>query len=445
MGSKKEKILGMEKSFVPASPLSFFCSNKYSKKYDKNIKRLKVSEINSFLSKNIPYILHCVYEDITSEKTIHKLAKNVQATLDVLKIKLPDCPIVIDSGGFQIANGKFNRHIIDEYIEIYYDTLQNISGYHKNFILDIPPNKKTFSSYSEIENLNDRSYSMAQRMNLDKGIFIFQVHNWELYKIWNRLFDKYNEGFDYFSIGGVAGGMGSDRIIMYALLFRIFIEKCIQTNRKEVNLHILGASAASPTLMLLFRLFREHVLDLYDISITITNDQSQKARLFRGCKFSTIYNGTCYTMGWFSKDIHLNFFNKTRENHILDKLNDFNSRNNINFQFDRLYDENGIPIGELHIIMCLYDIENYIKTQQIISEELDDLLDTYRLFPDSFYTKCLNFLKRLNNGKISRNLRKEAASIMKFLEILSDKDLNRVEGLLKQNSTDIFNTGILTI
>lgn len=414
--------------FIPASPCSFISQMKNSE--------VTFEDMDNYLSKYTPAILHCCYEDISSEKSIYKLKERVQRTLDILNEKFPKCNKWIDSAGFQIANGKFRKEILDDYIDIYYDMISSNNGFDNNFILDLPPST-TFNSWKEVEEYNDRSYKLA---NSDKGIFVFHTHNWDLYEIWNRLFDKYNEGFEKFSIGGVAGGLGTERIIVYALLFRIFIEKMLQTKRKNVDLHILGASAASPTLMFLFNLFRQQALDLYDISINITNDQSQHARLSQGRKFSTIYNGIVYSFDWFSKNLHMNFNGTTREEFIKDELNRFAQKNNISVMLDNLYNDDDKTNMTMYNLMCMYDIENYIQTQQIISESLSELISTYRMIPEEFYMKCLQLLKRLNGGRISKNIKKEAASIIKFLDILCDKNLNRVEMLLKQNTRDLFSS-----
>jgi hypothetical protein len=419
-------------NFIPASPGSFISQI--------NNSELLYEDVDRYLSQSTPALLHCVFENISTEKSIYKLTDRVQGTLDKLNEKFPSNKIWLDSAGFQISNGKFNKNILDDYIDIYYDTCKNVSGYERNFVLDMPPSK-IFKSYDEVRKLNDISYKTAQYNNNGRSIFVFHAHDWELYKIWTELFDKYSDGFDKFSIGGVASGnLGSlDRIVVYALLFRTIIEKCIQTKRDTLQLHILGAGRASGTLCLLFRLMTDFVEQHHNIKINLTTDSAQHLRISQGRKFTCLCDdGIIYTLDWFSKNLNNNFKGKTMENYIKNEITRFANTNDINCTVSSLYNDDGKTNMTSYVLMCLYDIHNYIQTQEIISDNLSDLISTYNSTPDLFFDKIIKVVKRLSGGRITNNIRRESAMIIKFLSILKDRDLIRVEGLLKMNTEETF-------
>lgn len=416
--------------FAPASPQSLL-RNTYGTYFRTNSFR-----INKFLSKNSPFVLHCVAENIASEKSIYKLQANVQKSIDKIKYYFPDCPIVLDSAGFQIANGKFSKEIISEYIDIYYDMLENIKGYHKHFFLDIPPNDSIFDNWDEIYEFNNRSYKRAFQTNVDKGIFVYHTHTKELYDIWDKLFKDYNEPFSSFSIGGVAGGLGTERATIYALLFRIFIERMLNTNRKEVNLHVLGASGGSPYLSFLFSLFERLAKETYDIDINFTTDSAQWTAINQGKLYRIINEkNEIIRITWFSKNLHLKIGEKTREEFILDDINKFIAENNLGNDIKQIYLECGMTDRYFRVINMLKDLDVINKIKLRIDEMASKLVYSDK---EKTHDDVLAFFKNLNNGKMTRNLRKEISRINRYISIINEPNYTRIRGMISKNHSQLF-------
>lgn len=426
--------------FIPAS---VHCLIRQTKK-----SIVTTDDFNKFFSNNTSALLHCVCENINTDKGVYKLLNKLPTTLKLLKKHFPSCPLVLDSGGFQIANGNYSKKTIDDYIPLYHHLLRVNKGmYNKYFTLDIPPNNKVFSSFEEVYDFNNRSYKLAHQKNEGNSIFVLHIHDWNLYKIWNKLFEDYNDGFESFAIGGVTSrNLGRYRkIIVYALMFRIIIDMMLKTNRKNINLHILGVAGTTTNIMMILSLLSVVAESVYGIKINISFDSSQQGRIARGRLFPTFYKDSLYELDWCSDKIFTMFGGMHIQDYICKQLNEFAHENDIDTNITKLYNDNEKTDMTIYNILVMYDISVYLKVKNVIELNAPELFSIYLNDRDRFHKNLIDLLKRLNNNKLTKSLYNAALDIGKFLDILNEKDMNHINTLMKQNGSDMFNSGVLEI
>ena len=413
--------------FYNASPLSTVGHNA-----NQNI---SYSDIDKYFARYIPTHLHSVAENVSSPRSFKKLKENVAKSFDILNDIFPSIEIITDSGGFTIAQDKYDLKDIDNLIDSYHDFIQSTDIYKDYFTLDVPP-CKYITSYQQLEDLNKRSYSLSHGINNGKGIMVCHFHNNSLYKIYGDLFDRYNDHFNRFAVGGVAGGL-KNRIIDYALIFRLYIDKMIKFNYKRFPLHILGVGS-SPTLLFIFELFKEITKRVYDIDVELTMDSAVHQRLGKARTFTTIYNGIVYQLDYFSKNLHYNFNGILREKYMIEELNKFCDMYDIDYEVKRIYNEDDRMNMEFYVILFLYNNHIYRNIQKIISDTIPTLVDTFLNNAELFYDECLKVLIPINKGRLTKNLKYDARNIIKFCEILMGKDINRSLMLLDRNDQNMF-------
>jgi len=426
-------------NYIPASPLSYIGHHKNS--------NVNIQEEVSFLEKNTLGLLHCVAEDVSNTKQMQTFNKRVDHSLDKLEIYTKTIPLYIDSGGFQVLLGKYSIEDVEKLSEVYYDYLKNNPDrYDRAFVLDLPPNDFCFKNWDDVRQWNQKTYKIAADMNDDKNIFVFHMLNIQSYRIWTELFDQYHDKFNMFGVGGIAikqyGNM--NRIISYSVPFKTYLEKCLQYNMKEIDIHFLGAGQASTVLTFLFALVKEFIKDEYQISFNIQSDSCPHQKLARARVFMALENETIHKLTYFSKHLKSNFMGKTLETYILDKLNKFADENGFSVHANSIYQDNGKQNMDCYVLMTMYDLLVYKEIQEIINKKVSGILRYYlNGETELFYNKCIDFLQRLNGGKLTKNLRNDTVNLIKFLDIMRDKNLNRVEMLLKQNATALFQTDSL--
>jgi len=428
-------------NYIPASPLSYLGHQKNS--------TVPIQETIDFLEKNTLGILHCVAEDVSNEKQMKEFSKRVDKSLNRLTPYTKQIPLYIDSGGFQVMTGKYTIEDVKKLSEEYYSYLKNNPNkYSKAFVLDLPPNDFCFKNWSEVEAWNDKTYKIAAEMNDLNNIFVFHLLNFESYKIWDRLFEKYHQSFGTFAVGGIAikqyGRM--NRIISYSVPFKVYLDKCLKHDLDSIRVHFLGAGQSSTVLTFLFALCAEFFKREYGILFEVQSDSCQHQRLARARKFQTIEDGQVIQMDYFTKNLNFMFKHKTWERYILDTVNEFASNNGFSIQADKIYHEDGRQDMDFYVLLSMYDLYLYKKIQEIVNENVSELLDYYMNGDiESFYTNTLDFLQKLNGGKLTKNLRNDTVNMVKFLDIMKDDNLDRLEMLMKQNSTNLFqNDSMLT-
>lgn len=189
--------------------------------------------------------------------------------------------LFLDSGGYQIQEGKVPPSKINELTRIYSDILASTQPARLNgFTVDVAPGKVCpFENVTQAYRLNYKTHSDAAHLPLPVRRKMFAIHHFrtpQLHKLFRRLL--FEEGFagefGSFATGGLAskGVPRQCRCIAYVLPLIDVIDHAKQRGKHTVKFHVLGQADHKDHLTNL--LLTEAVRRYHGINIELTCDSA---------------------------------------------------------------------------------------------------------------------------------------------------------------------------
>ena len=368
----------------------------------------------------------------------------------------------VDSGGYQISAGFFDRNQTEDLIKIYHDFLRNDSDvFDRAFVLDITPgpNDKVFRSESDIYDYNLRTYSLAKELPTNIRKKMVYIHHFRTPSLWRAfkriLTDDMFLSFENFATGGIVASSKSDvdiPCIIYVLPLVVLLNKTIAHNKKRLCFHILGGANFRD--IFFYELMAKHVKRVHDVDLVITYDSSA---LFKGFLMSrrlpVLVDGVSQFVSLRSSDLSFHTFGKrTNKDMILDSVNEMAKEFSMKQLDGNLYDsENKTLLPVVSLYGMLYYLYYYYKAQNYIRKQVDLI---YRYYESGeiakFSQECLDITQKLNGDKITRKQRVKTNCSVNSLKMLSTLDEDFCEYivynlLVKDEFTHINNsTRVLT-
>jgi hypothetical protein len=385
-------------------------------------------------------------------KSVHKIRE---------RSFMKNTELYMDSGGFQVAMGAVKTEDMPKFINDYHDFLVEEKDYYDwAFCLDLPPGPGSadiFNTYNEIEELNRKSYQQTAALPEDvkkKMIYIHHFRSPSLYSTWNKFLFEENlgEGYDYYGTGGIVANLSSDMaipVIIYTIPLSSILRYVKEQGKKSFKFHILGGANFSDVFY--HKLFTYHIKKVHDIDIDITYDSSA---LFKGLavgRFIQVMknNGDLNKLDLRSGGLHLRFDDISGNDKVFELINDIADNygfKNLNPIDDPIYDpiprKSGAITFSRNVHMYLIShVLNIYREMELLSETV--VKDIYPLYEaddvEGFDKLCLEFTRRLNQGKSTRKQKSKTYSLYKSLNILKDLDEDYNEFLVNKfmESSDI--------
>lgn len=405
-------------------------------RFNDNFKREDVSRLFSSISSGF---LHSFGQNFSNKKRYDKYKKSEASVYTKCREMnvFGDCPLIADSGGFQISIGRLSRKESDVLYRLYYEWIEEYHEvFDKAFILDIPPGPgcKIFENFDDVYNLNLESYLRAKNLPDEIRKKIIYIHHFRTPSLWNiytKILREYEmfDFFDYHGTGGIVANMSSDMsipCIIYVLPLIPLLNECKKYNRKFLNFHVLGGANFRD--ILFYELFQIVVKNEHDIDLNITYDSSGIYKQVMTARFLHI------------KDIDGNVkkLNIKRDNlrkrlngsysvydsyqRILDETADRWGFKRISL--DGVYDDNtGTFFEDVKVYSMMYTLELFAVVQEEMRSYAKHAYKVYSSGDmDLFYRDCLEATKILNQGNLTRKQKTKAHSIPRSLDMLVKLD-----------------------
>ena len=434
----------IQSGFVPVDASGLNSKYQYLLKEDIDIDESKLIQ---FFENNLPEVLVCYDAVFGGRKTYSKVNDKFSEIMKTTKTLFPNVDIRVDSGGFQINVGVYDRQKSLDLMEYYYEYINNFQdSYDKCFILDLCPgsNSIAFNNWDEVESWNKKSYRIASESNDKKNlVFIFQMYTQEIEKIWSKLLDEHFDRYEWFSVGGIASNKGKvgNKAIGFAMAIFKTLRKAIETGRKELNFHFLGGKQYN--YILIFELLKRHIKEVFNIDFNYTFDSSGYARYFT--QYKTYEHFDNETNKAITFDLRsLNLDKRVRDNDLtqdlfLKYINEVCTISGINFKVTDIYNSKGKSDSKMNFFSNLLILSNYRKVQLYIRSELDELYDGYKNNQESFCNKVGDILLRLNSGgRISKHQKQMTTDMLKSLDLIRDMNLDYYNHILGQTAVTLW-------
>jgi len=411
-----------------------FILNKKNR-YENNFSR---EDISNFFLNTCSGFLHSYGSSFAGKKSYSKYNRSEAKLFQTCRESrlFDNSTFIADSGGFQISVGRLSRKESKLLLTMYYEFLEQ---YHqvldRAFILDIPPgpNCEIFHSFTDVYNLNLKSYLTASTLPDEVRDKIIYIHHFRTPKLWdiytkilrdNDLFSK----FKYHGTGGIVANMSGDMAIpciIYVVPMIPLINEAIKHKRNYLNFHILGGANFRD--ILFYELFQIHVQKKHNLTLNITYDSSG---LFKGLmigRFMQMFDGTSFR----KIDLRSHVLNKRFKNELKvvdiyrSELNKLADRYNFkNIPIEEVYDDKaGTFFEEVKVYSMLYMLDQFAVVQNMLKNIAKKIYPIYESNNIELFTKnIINTTKMLNSGKITRKQKAKSNSVVKSLDMLSSLD-----------------------
>jgi hypothetical protein len=353
------------------------------------------------------------------------------------------CTMIADSGGFQISIGRLTRKESDLLQTMYYDWIEQ---YHdvldRAFILDVPPGPgcEIFHNFEDVYQLNLDSYQRARNLPDDIRKKIIYIHHfrtpqlWDIYTKIMRENDMFS-AFEYHGTGGIVANMSSDMVIpciIYVLPIIPLLNEVKRCGRDYLNFHVLGGANFRD--IFFYELLQYATLKNHNIKLNITYDSSGIYKQVMNARYMHVVDGhnNMRKMNIKSNNLHYRFY----DNPVAEKassvyetyqkvLNKLAIENNFKpISLDGVYsDDTGTFHEDVKVYSILYTLANFGIIQNILREKVQEIYPLYESGNiKSFYDKCSEVTKFLNQGKITKKQDYKALSIERSLDMIKNLD-----------------------
>lgn len=395
--------------------------------------------ISNFFKDTCGGFLHSFGQNFKGKKKYHKYIEqegNLYRKCRQMGL-FNDSHFYIDSGGFQISVGVLNRKETNTLFDLYYKFLvEQYEVYDRAFILDVPPgpNCSIFHDFHDVYDFNLRSYNTARNLPQhvkDKIVYIHHFRTPELWRIFSDILHKDNmfNDFKHHGTGGIVANAASDAQIpclIYVLPLIPLINQAKKYNRTTLNFHVLGGANFRD--VLIYELFRKHILDCHSIELNITYDSSG---LFKGLMIGRrlfIYdNGIVKKLDLRTNNLHLRYKHDMKITDIVERSVDNTCiKHNLKLvpkPFEIYSKESGTFHEDVKVYLMLQSLDLY----SIIQEEMRNLIEgSYYLYKTGnikqFNEVLSQATQNLNDGKITKKQATKTYSMSRSLDILTNLD-----------------------
>jgi len=425
-------VAGMETLFTIIDSFILGKKGRFSNQFTRD-------DISNFLRDTITGGLHSFGQNFKGKK---KYGNYNEQEAELFRIcrntKLcEDSTLFVDSGGFQISLGILSRVETKLLFEMYYKFLvDHVDVYDRAFILDVPPgpNCPIFHDFNDVHDFNLRSYNTARQLpkNVrDKVIYIHHFRTPELWRIFSDILhkdDMFND-FQHHGTGGIVANASSDSNIpclIYILPLIPLLNQAKKYGRKKLDFHVLGGANFRDVLV--YELFRKHVLECHGIELNITYDSSG---LFKGLMIGRrlfIYdNGIIKKIDLRSNELYLRYRDELKVNDVLEiHLDEICSRHNMKSipkPFEVYSQESGTFHEDVKVYLMLQSLDLYSRVQEEMRKFVDNSYELYKAGNiDEFNTNIEITIRNLNGGKITRKQTSKTNSVVTSLELLKSLD-----------------------
>ena len=193
----------------------------------------------------------------------------------------------------------------------------------------------------------------------------------------------------------------------------------------EVNFHVLGGANAVDVFY--HQLFTHHVREVHGIELTITYDSSV---LFKGLAIGRYIpvvkaDGSLCKMDLRSNALYRNFDGQVVEDKVYNLLNEIAGMYNLkplDPAVDLIYDPETKTFGRtVHMYLIFYMLQLYRHLEVLAIEKVAEVYPMYRDGEiEKFDRTCIDFTRKLNQGKSTKKQRVKTYSIYKTLNILTE-------------------------
>lgn len=417
-------------------------------------------QVADFFTNKISGLLHSYGQNFAGKKLYHKY--NAAETKVYQQCKdsglFGDCPMIADSGGFQISNGRLSRHEADMLLTMYYDWIEEYPDIiERAFILDVPPGAgcRVFNNFNDVYKLNLQSYIRAKEMDDEIRKKIIYVHHFRTPKLW-EIYTKIMRdndmfpAFEHHGTGGIVANMASDMAvpcIMYILPIIPLINEAKKWGRDYLNFHILGGAHYRD--MFFYELIKYAVWKEHKFTINLSYDSSGifKQVMFARYMYTMDGNGFMKKMDIRSFNLENRFYDRpvqgeahTVEGMMQDTINQLADDNGWKrISMDGVYDP---ARGTLHEDVKVYAmfriLANYEIFEKTLKKKVEELYPYYEAGEkEEFYNHCDQIILNLNAGKTTKKQAAKSTAIFNSLEMLrnldEDKCKNVVDMLLQKD------------
>ena len=342
----------------------------------------------------------------------------------------PNIHLILDSGGYQIAEGRIDQVGMLHLERMYYSFIEEYSHlYSRAFILDFPPGPKSvaFSNFEEVYRHNLRSYLRAASLPDAIRARIIYVHHTrtpKLHEIFtkilrdNDLFSRFN----HFATGSIASNYATDTktpYFIYALPLVQLLNDAIKSGRKEFSYHVLGGATLRDAFT--YEFVKYHIQKKHGITVSITFDGTNSLNPFLGRQFAVLGGENVLYPAKSTQ------FNRVDDNgRAVDRINEELSRfaKAVNFKEIQVsYREDGNWSYETSLYLLLYSMYVYKRIEIASIEKAKELYPIYESgdYPE-FNRRIELVFRKLNAGKITRKHKAKFHALARTLDLLTSLD-----------------------
>jgi len=434
------KLIDKNEGYVAAAGLSIF--GRYDKKmenkdniYDK-IKDLILSYCNKSL--------YCYARGISEQHGFRELKHNKSITRDMLRRKnyndlTKEMVLYIDSGGFQCALGYIKKSQLDLYIDTYCEFLiENCEHYDWAFSLDMPPFDNLFLDADDMFKINIDSYirlfgNLPQHVR-EKLIFVKHFRTPSQYDVWNRIINNKEvmSGFEsnYWSVGGIVANLTGEHFIpyiSYCIPFSEIFKWCLENDRKEVTIHILGGCSYRD---IMYYIFAKRYAELkLGLVVHFTYDSTSLARQVLLGRYVYIINenGRMGKCSFKSDQLKDKVQGMTVNDWIYKCMRDVCEYADIDIEMPKnIYGEKNLnPVAEMLVVT--YQVHLFKKMSDIYEKIAYSMTLEEMENQDYFDSKIIDVLFGINDHRYSRKFRSKTNNFHRSVMYLAtgDKENNR--------------------
>ena len=413
---------------------------------------MEIETINKFLLDNCNKYLTSVGFGIKPQLPIDKrVFGRYKKQFDNIRSRpyLKGCELIMDSAGYSFQVGQIPKEKTEEWVDLYHEFITENIEYLTNALLFDPvpgATENIIDSYEEMEKLNVMSYSKANQLPENVKNKIMYIHHFRTPQI-NKLFKKlmfeygFANDFNSFSTGGLAsfskGCQGRPPCNMYVIPLIDTITLAKKRGLKKFRFHVLGDSDFKS--ILFHKFVEKHVKKVHDIEIEITFDSTAIMRTFMLGRYMYVpmyEDNSIWKMFIRTHDLHMKWKNKgTVESYFYELVN--NIAVEYNFKHISPKNEPMYENGRLTRIIYAYGLCAMIKLYnlcenwcEIIATRLYPLYESGQTF--EFDKKIEIYMKKLNNGKLSRKLYSRTSAVYKSLDMLTSLDVDYCNYLVER-------------
>ena len=342
----------------------------------------------------------------------------------------PRIHIILDSGGYQVAEGRIDQAGMMHLEKMYYSFIEEYFHlYNRAFILDFPPGPKSvaFSNFEEVYRHNLRSYLRAASLPgaiRDGIIYVHHVRTPELHEIFTKILRENDlfGSFSHYATGSIASNYASDTktpYFIYALPLVQLLNDAIKSKRKEFSYHVLGGANLRDAFT--YEFVRYHIQKKHGVTVNITFDGTNSLNPFLGRSFPVLGGQNVLYSARSTQ------FKRVDDNgRAIDRINEELGRFSRAVDFKEIqvsYREDGNWSYETSLYLLLYSMYVYKQIEIASIQKAEELYPIYESGDYAEFNRKIELVfRKLNAGKITRKHKAKFHALARTLDLLTTLD-----------------------